>query len=229
MRVTRKFNVPDAKVLEQTEIVISEFPKDQKDFEAFDKSFTPDVTHKLSGFVKKVTNTGTDSIIVDEQAEITKSTVDALNKCNLCHKTIIYFAKKSFKKNIQVLSQFGINDASKVKNKQGDMVFFMKTHEAVILKYADELKAAGCSQEQIDAYSESWKELEAANVNQETKKLSRNSMTAKRVEALNELHENLKLINDAAKIIYSDDPIRLQKYTVPRMKSATDSPEDIVE
>ncbi|MCT4637770.1 MAG: hypothetical protein N4A72_08665 [Bacteroidales bacterium] len=229
MTYIRKYSIPDAKLLEHTEIVVTEFENDKADFEMFDTSLASDATATLTKYLTDIDESGTDKVLINEQAEITKLTIDALNRCNVCTKTIFYFVKKRFKNDAEIRNQFGMNDIAKVKNKQNEMIQFMKSHDSVVHEYAEELKSVGCKQEQIDAYTTSWKDLETRNVEQELKKISRSTMTAKRIESLNNLYDMLRLISDAAKIIYSDDEIKLRKYSLPTSKSSTDSPEDMVD
>ncbi len=229
MTYNRKYNIPDAKILEHTAIVIKEFENDKADFEMFDRSLASDTIATLTKYLADIDESGTDKVLVNEQAEITKLTIDALDYCNICAKTIFYFVKKRFKNDKEIRNQFGMNDIAKVKNKQNEMIQFMKSHDSVVYEYAEELKSVGCKQEQIDAFTASWKDLESRNVEQELKKISRNTMTAKRVEGLNNLFDMLRLISDAAKIIYFDDKIKLRKYSMPTSKSSTDSPEDMVD
>lgn len=225
----RLFNIPDANLLEFAEVVAQMYPSDAAAFIAFDSTFTAEYAGTISTAVEAVKATKSDQVIIDEIAELTQNVLDTMADCNQSYKTIAYFVRKAFADNKAVQNQFGFNDIEKVRKSQPKMALFMQQHANTAVKFKQELIDEGCQEALIDQLLGKAKALQEANVKQEEFKKERGVLTQDRILLLNEVYKLVKPINDVAQIVYSDDPARLAKYSMPKPKSTQGSSDDLIE
>ena len=225
----RLFNFSDAELIEHGEVTAEALPDDIVDFIAFDSTIEADYPVKISNALAKHNAIKPDMLIVNEQAELTQKVNTAIAACNTSFKTILFFAKKAFAGNNAVQKQFGINEIDKVRKNQPKLVLFMETLAETATKYKAELVAAGCNPAVIEQLPVQSEALRIANIAQEKSKKERNVTTQERVTIMNEIYGVLKPIHEIAQIIYSDDPARLAKYSLPYPKSSNNNPEDLVQ
>ncbi len=223
----RLYNLPDSILLQFSELLVEALPTDIGYFKEFDSKFMASHADDIQADIDIIYNIKTDAIIRDELSEYTDDVVKALDNCNRCFKSIIYFVAKAFPDNIAVHNQFGKNDIDKVRNNQADMVMFMENLEKTTSKYRNQIIDSGCSPNLIDKIPVYKNDLLEKNRKQEIFKKERGIITQDRLLACNKLYKKVKQVSDIAKIIFSDDPARLSKYSLPTMKSSTDSPQDI--
>jgi hypothetical protein len=225
----RQFKVPEAILLQHAEVVAKMFPTDSADFVAFDATISAEYGNTIKNSINAVIELKSDQIIIDEMAEYTQHVLNAMSDCNLSYKTIAYFVRKAFKKDTAVQNQFGFNDIEMVRKSQPKLVLFMEQHAGTATKYKDHLVSAGCNEEIINQLLTNAEELKAANAAQEEFKKERGVITQERVKRLNHVYELVKPLNDIAQIIYSEDPARMAKYTLPKPKSSQNTPDDLIE
>lgn len=225
----RLFKFSDAELIQHAQVTVEALPDDIGDFIAFDSTIEAGYPAKISGSLARVNAMKPDTLIVNEQAELTQKVNTAIAACNTTFKTILFFAKKAFAGNLAVQKQFGINEIEKVRKSQPKLVLFMETLAQTAAKYKTDLVTAGCNPEVIDQLPTQAEALRTANIAQEKSKKERNVTTQERISIMNEIYMALKPIHEIAQIIYSDDLARLAKYSLPYPKSSNNNPEDLVQ
>jgi hypothetical protein len=226
MELKRLFRSSDAQFFEYADMIMEELPTDLPDFIAFDPIFTEDYVTKIQQASGNTRAVPTDEILVDQLGGKTQNVTGALKDCYEDYQTIAYYAGRAFKGNRSVQNEFGKNDIRKARNSQPRMIVFMDMLIKTTAKYSAELLQAGCPQALMDGLTAKADALRNANSGQEGFKKGRGVSTQQRIELMNELYEVLKPLNEAAKILFRDNPAKLKIYTMPRRtKKAAPGPE----
>ena len=225
----RLFNFPDAELIQHAEVTMNTLPADIADFSVFDSTIQPDYQERIRQALTQCNTVKADLLVVNEQAELTQRVNNAMAACNTSFKTILFFAKKAFAGNVAVQKQFGIGRIEKIRKSQAKLVLFMETFVGVVQKYQGELTMAGCNLSVVMELPLQVDELKYANIEQEKSKKERPVITQERINYLNALYLVLKPVHEIAQVIYSDDPARLAKYSLPYPKSSNNNPEDLVQ
>ena len=224
----RKFNTTDGRLIEHGNSVVSFLPEDLKDFKAFDSTFGQPFVDQLKAGIDAVNQIKSDDVAVDEQTQLTDQVRESMEKCNKAFKTIAFFARKAFNGNESIQNQLGFNDIAEARSSQLKMIDFMGSLAKTATKYKDQLIEAGMNPRVIDSLPELHQELTEANNEQEMYKKERPSLTYERVERLNKVYDMLLYVSDIAKIIYADNPARLNRYKMPTPRTSTDSEDDLI-
>ncbi len=227
-KIYRKSPLPDAVLYEHGSKVVVSLEDDIKDFSAFDSTIDGGYINTLQGALDGVKDVKKDEVVVDEQNQLTEGVNRKMAECNQGYKTVAYFVRYTFDGDKGIQNEFGLNDIKGARNNQPKMIFFMDSLAKTAAKYKDQLVEGGMNPDTIDALPKLAKELYEANQRQEQFKDEREEITQERIHRVNALHEPLARISDIAKIIYADDPAKLNKYLMPTPDSSTNSEEDLV-
>jgi len=226
MDFKRSFSVSDAKFFEYADMIMDTLPVDLPDFTAFDPIFTVDYVTQIKLASDNARAVPPDEIIVDQLGGKTQKVKTALTDCYDDYQTIAYFVGRAFKGNVSVQNEFGKNDIRKARNNQPKMIIFMDLLITTVAKYSAELLQAGCSQELMDGLAAKADVLRNANSGQEGFKKGRGVSTQTRIQLMNTLYEQLKPLNEAATIIYRDNPAKMKIYAMPKPpKKSSAAPE----
>jgi len=133
-----------------------------------------------------------------------------------------------FPNNESIANQFGANKIAKVRTNQSLMIPFMDMLNQSVIKFKDQIIAAGCQESVLAGIPALQKELLDTNTAQEQFKDSKGYETEARVAALNNLYSKLVPLSQIAQIIYADSPARLGMYILPRPASSTPSNDDLL-
>ena len=221
----REFNLPDAELTEHADVVVATLPSDMPFFTAFDSTFNVEYIFLLQNAIADVENYTTNEVMMDEMAE---HSLDFKNKWNICYQqyqTIAYFARKAFATNPAILNQFGTNDIDKAQDSQPKMVVFMKSLVKTVYKYETQLVEAGCNQMLLINLPDNVLAFHESNIAQEKFKNDRALNTQERVKKLNLVYRLLQPLHKAAVIIFKNDPVRYQIYTMPQPSPLPETPE----
>lgn len=224
----RLFNIPDANLIEFGEMVAEKLPEDIEELHNFDRTITEAYPASIRSAINEVKSIPTDQVIIDEMAALTKNVNDALAACNKCYRTISFFVRKAFPHNQSIQNQFGLNDIANVRYNDSKMILFFNDVAKVVNKYRTELVEAGCNDSVLESLDEIGNNLKNANTKQELFKKERGVITSQRVEKLNQLYNLLVPISQISQIIFSDDQARLASYVLPRPKSSSNGPDDLI-
>ena len=221
----REFNISDAELTEHADVVVATLPLDMPFFTAFDSTFSVEYVFLLQNAIADVENYTTNEVMMDEMAE---HSLDFKNKWNICYQqyqTIAYFARKAFATNPAILNQFGTNDIDKAQDSQPKMVVFMKSLVKTVYKYETQLVAAGCNPLDLFNLPVNVLAFHVSNIAQEKFKDDRALNTQERVRKLNLVYRLLQPLHKAAVIIFKNDPVKYQIYTMPQPSPLPETPE----
>ncbi len=224
----RKFNISDGRLIEYGNSVVSFLPEDIEDFKSFDSTFGSPFVNQLKTGIDAVNQIKSDDVAIDEQTQLTDHVRESMEKCNEAFKTVAFFARRAFDGNESIKNQLGFNDIAEARGNQRKMIEFMGSLAKTAAKYKDQLIEAGINPQVIDSLPELHRELTEANNEQEMYKKERPSLTYERVDRLNKVYDMLLYVSDMAKIIYADNPAKLNKYKMPTPRTSTDSEDDLI-
>lgn len=224
----RKFTITDGRLIEHGTTVASFLPEDLEDFSAFDSTFGHPFVDKLKAGIEAFNQMKQDDVVIDEQSQFTDEVNEKMAKCNEAYKTVAFFVRKAFDGNDSIQNQFGMNDIREARDNQPKMIQFMGSLAKTAARYKDQLVESGINPKVIDTLPQLYEELSEANNRQEMFKKERSAITQERVEGLNDLYDMLLYVSNMARIIYADDPAQLNKYTLPRPRTSTDSADDLI-
>ncbi len=224
----RLFNIPDANLIEFGEVVAAKLPDDIVDVHNFDRTVTEAYPASIKAAINEVKAIPTDQVIIDEMAELTKNVNDALAACNKCYRTISFFVRKAFPENKSIQNQFGLNDIANVRYNDSKMILFFNDVAKVVNKYWSDLVEAGCNEAVLQGLEALGNKLQEANTRQELFKKERGVITSQRIDKLNQLYNLLVPISQISQIIFADDQAKLATYALPRPKSSSNGPDDLI-
>jgi hypothetical protein len=224
----RKSPLPDAVLYEHGSKVSVSLEDDLADFTAFDSTINRDFIHTLQGALDGVREVKKDEVMLDQQTQLTNEVYRKMAACNEGYKTVAYFVRHTFDGDEGIQNEFGLDDIKGARNNQPKMVFFMDTLAKTAVKYKDQLVKGGMNADTIDALPKLAEELHEANQKQEQFKDDRAELTQERIKRANALYDPLARISDIARIIYADDPAKLNKYLMPTPDSSTNSEDDLI-
>ncbi len=224
----RKSPLSDAVLHEHGSKVVVSLDEDIDDFTAFDSTIDRGFISTTQGALDEVRNVKKDEVMVDELSQHTNEVNRKMAACNKGYKTVAYFARYVFDGDAGIHKEFGLDDIKGARNNQPKMIFFMDSLAKTAAKYKDQLVEGGMNPDTIDALPKLAEELHEANQRQEQFKDERAELTQERIKRANILYDPLKRISDIAKIIYADDPAKLNKYLMPTPDSSTNSEEDLI-
>lgn len=227
-QIHRKSPLPDARLYEHGSKVALSLEDDLADFSAFDSTIDRGFIDTLQGDLEGVREIKKDDVMVDELTQLTDEVYRKMAACNKGYKTVAYFVRYTFDGDKSIQNEFGLNDIKEARNNQPKMLFFMDSLAKTAAKYKDELVKGGMNPDTIDALPQLGEELHEANQIQEKFKDEREELTQERVQRVNALYDPLARISDIAKIIYADDPAKLNKYLMPTPDSSTNSEDDLI-
>jgi len=224
----RKFNIADAKLMEHGEKVAAQLPKDLVDFSQFDSTIVESYPASIKEAIAEVTSQKSNTLIVGKISELTDKLHTIMGKCNSTYRTVMFFVRKVFPNNESIANQFGANKIAKVRTNQSLMIPFMDMLNQSVIKFKDQIIAAGCQESVLAGIPALQKELLDTNTAQEQFKDSKGYETESRIAALNNLYSKLVPLSQIAQIIYADSPARLGMYVLPRPASSTPSNDDLL-
>jgi hypothetical protein len=214
MEKTHLYSQTISEFMNAAGIIITEFEADLPEFSHLDENLNLAFLTELKDVYLKAQQMGNHadfrikiSLKFTEFVTLEAKAVDEL-------KILKYFVLKAFDGREDIQKDFAIN------RKRGNETL----HQYVInqLTYAvqkfdiyhDKLIEAGCNPALVDTLKGLLTGLSACKTEFDSLKNQRAKNTVERTQILNVLYEKLNLINRAARIIYSNKPVMLKKYTL---------------
>ena len=224
----RKFTITDAKLLEHGSVVVKSLEDDLEDFSSFDSTINRRFIDKLQEAIDAGYQIYSDRVIKYQLAQLTDEVNLKMDACKNAYETVTYFVKKVFKDNPSVQDQFGLND-SRPGNNHLEMIIFMGSLAKTAAIYKDPLVKGGINPDIIDTLPKMQEELYEAKNRQEMFKKERGKITYERVKRMNALYDMLKGISDIARLIYADNPAKLNKYLMPTRRPSARRKDDHID
>ncbi|HRI27048.1 MAG TPA: carboxypeptidase-like regulatory domain-containing protein [Chitinophagales bacterium] len=215
MEAKRKFNVPDAYVVEYAKDMRNLFTADIADFAAldpdFDAAFNAEWLVKINAAEAQLT----DEIIVDVQTQYTNLVIAAMKNCQNYYQEVKFFVRKAFGDNQAIQNEFGADNYNNIRGNQPQLIEFMRDLYSVANKYAAQLDVVNFGAAKIARIKDLADALDTANQEQNNYVKGRPTLTAERIGIYNRLWDTLSLVSSAAKIIYRDNIAKYNQYLLP--------------
>ncbi|TAJ15150.1 hypothetical protein DMA11_02985 [Marinilabiliaceae bacterium JC017] len=208
-------SIPYADFQEYTDTIIQYLTEDLTKFTAFDPALNETTKTTLVSLHNTSLNSGSDRA---EMARISEMTIEInllMNRSKEIFTHIRYFVLKLYKNRPDIQKEFGLNTFRNVMRSQSKLIPFMYELAKVIEKYRTQLVEAGLSEEIANDVRPTAETLNATNTEQETRKNARKVSTVDRSEIRAQIYDILVKFNEAAGIVFANDPIRRQRYQFP--------------
>lgn len=208
-------SIPNADFQEYTDTIIRYLIEDLPKFTAFDPALNETTKTTLFSLHNTSLNSGSDRA---EMARISEMTIEInalINRTKELFTHIRYFVLKLYKDRPDIQKEFGINAYRNVIRSQAKLIPFMYELANVLDKYRSQLVEAGLSEEIVEEVRPTAEMLNNTNTEQETRKNARKVSTVDRSEIRAQIYDILLKFNEAAGIVFANDPIRRQRYQLP--------------
>lgn len=217
MQIKRKYNVPDAVMLDAADVIYAFYVIDEPDFQNFSNIvFTNNYANDFKSEIDAARAVVKDMVIIDELAKETEDVVKKVQECIDHFNELRFFVEKAFPNSDAMLNQFGYNDYREATKNQGKFLQFMEMLVLTVDKYNNELLAQGYTNAKINQIETLAEELRQEQQEQEQFKKTRVLLTEKRINIMNKPWLRMLDIYDAAKTIYKDSPSKVAEYELPR-------------
>ncbi|MEQ8365051.1 MAG: hypothetical protein RH948_19410 [Cyclobacteriaceae bacterium] len=222
----RKYNISDARLLQHTGVVLEALATDLPDFTAFDEDLNAALVAALNDDYQAALIEGGDDVARGKVGEKTQKLLDETKRADDMMKAMRYWLRKTFAQDPAALRRFGLAKYWKVRNRQAELVTYLNMLVSTVAEFRTELEEAKVPVALLDSVKTISDALTKADVVQENSKGGRQSATQARVLRLNALYTTDQSLNNAAEIIYSDNPAKRDIYRLPaNNQSNTDEEE----
>ena len=215
----RNYKFSDAKMLVMAKIIIKCFQNDIADFTSFDSNLNISLIDDLSLKIQEVEEAPLNKQLRDRLSQKTNLVNQQMDKCRNIIQYSKYFIERAFPPHTSKLNEFGYNDYITSKYSTPKMMLFMQVFHVMLLKYKDNLLAAGYSQKLIDEVHITKEKLIVLSNDQQVFKKHKGYLTNERRQAMNKVWEIILHISKAGKIIFENDYGKYSQYVIYKTKS----------
>ncbi len=213
----RNFNVPAGEMLTQSRAVRLIFNSDKTEFESFDIQFADPYSADWLASIEASEAYPTDEYREDVQMEQTAKVLADMKAARTAAKGAKYFIEKAFASNPEAMKKFGLDDYEAARDDQSKMNIFLTTLHNECMKPANSalLLAAGMSPGQIASILTAKQNFATDNQEQDYTLMTTQDATRDRDNQYNSTYAFWQNVNRASKVIFEDDPIKLNEYKMP--------------
>ncbi len=223
---TRKYQGSITQFIEFARVYIHYLGENLPEITAFDATIDATYLTTLGANVETAAGVMTDAVYQDQLRQKTEAVDAAMKQCQSIFKKIKYFVEQTFDSG-GIRDEFGLRDYKKARAKQAKMIQFMLVLKVAVEKYSAELLANGCAQLVLDGVGQALTVLETTNQDQEVFKKRRKSATGDRIGKLNAIYDQIAKVAAVSKIVFEDDPNKLELFKLPTTTSKkTDSKDE---
>jgi len=219
-KITRKFKITDANLLQYAQVMRRFFVQDQALFADFDASLTLQSAAKLQDTVDEVTLMSDDKMkaILNVHTSTVEKQVKSSKKVV---KQVRYFARKAFQNKPSTLGMFGFQLFLSAQRSQARLSKYMKQLHETTMTYENKLRAVGATNKLFTSVASEANLLANSDHNQEMFKLTRVNTTLERIKMLNEIWTFIQRVEEVASFIFEDNIAKRRLYIPPRRRSST--------
>lgn len=214
----RSYNVSDSEVVTASRSIYDNYMKHSKKFEAQNAVyFTPAFPAKFLGTIQKAGGIGRHAevrhLITEDTAEMKKARTVAVKEFKILKLDVRFtWPRDATSQNI-----FGTKAPGKVlKGPIDELILFLESLQTLILEHYNELLAGGYTAEKHAAFNAAVTALRDSIATQDESIRSRPGKTQARSAVMNELHDMLRKIYDAAEIIFDGDEASIALFALPK-------------
>ncbi len=213
--ITRKFSISDAILMAHIGKILEGLPRDQPVFEEeiaiIDQAFVDGLSADYSSALAE----GGDQVVRGKVGEKTQSMLEAMDEAKRLVKRLRFWVDLVYADNAARRRSFNLRQFWKVATSQPKLIQFMNNLSTQVQEHRADLLEAGAKQEFFEAISANAAALATADAVQESSKGGRSNATQNRVIALNALYDRARLLDNAADILFEEDPLKASFYSMP--------------
>ncbi len=222
----RHYQCSDGEAITRCKTKLGYFIARKDKFIAFDPDYADPYADNVQLAITAAEEVEPDASVRSVQAGITESLNQTMEQSKECFHLTMHFVIKAFGDNIAVRNEFGESEFDKVRNNQPKLARFMKNLYAKAKKYSSELIEKKYTMEQIEEINTLADRLSSLDVDQESKKKTRNVSTADRINILNKPWNMISDICRDGKTIFADDAVTRKLFTLSTDGGGTPPPTD---
>ena len=209
------YNLTHANMIGAVKTIFDLFVLDKPDFVIYDLDFDDPFESNWQNDIDTAENFDSDETVLDQQRQLTEAVEQKMDECRHKYQDSKRFIEKAFSDNKAVLDEFGYDNYLKVRNKQLEMILFMKLFHNAADKYKVQLIAKNYTQAMIDEILSLHDELDAANRAQEAFIKNRKTITHDRQIAYNKIWDTMVDVCKSGQSIYHDNIAKYEQYLLP--------------
>lgn len=226
---TRMYQGSDARLIETSRTIHALLMANLSEFTAFDTKLNAAFASQWNDLMDQCSSVESASLLISRQTQLTASVLDKMQEARKKFQMIKHFAGVAFNNDPKVMNEFGATDFPVARRMQPYMIFFLNRLHTTAIKYKPELLTAGCTEALIDSIKSTHDELQNTNVTQESYIKSRPVLTAQRLEMMNECYKMLQRVISAAKVVYFDDPVKANMYSLGNYSSSNEPSTELIQ
>ena len=215
--MARNFNVPAGEMLTQSRAVRTIFNSDKAMFAALDADFNDPFAADWLASIEASESYQTGEQREDAQMILTGQVLEDMKAARTAYKTAKFFIEKAFSDKPNELRFFGLDDYDKARDDQSKMIMFldMLYNACNNPAYNPALTTAGMTPAHILAIQTAKNNFATENQTQDAFIMTTQDATRDRDNQYNSTYAFWQYVNRASKVIFEDDPIKLNEYKMP--------------
>ena len=211
-KFVRDYTSSDGYMLETSGALLLLFNEDLIQFTGFDSTLDGIYATDWGAKITAAQNVIPDSLIKDIQAGKTEEVLALMEDAKEKYNEVKFFSQKVFKNSPAAQNEFGVDTYLKSRQNQAAMVTLLGEMHKSCVKYSVQLIAGGYDQLKIDAIETLRDALDEANLEQESYKRGRPTLTQERIDVLNICYQATKIVMNAAMVLFYNNPARRKAY-----------------
>lgn len=215
--MSRNFNVPSGEMLTQSRAVRLLFNADKVLFKDLDDAFSDPYSDDWLASIEASEVYQTGEQREDYQMILTDQVLADMQAARSAYKRAKYFIEKAFGDRPSDLRYFGLDDYEDARDDQRKMSVFLGILHAACINptYNTALTTAGMTPADIAAIETAKNNFASDNQTQDAFIMATQDATRTRDKQYNSTFEYWQKVNKASKVIFEDDPIKLNEYKLP--------------
>lgn len=215
--VVRKYNIPDADMMEDSRTNKTIFESDKALFVALNPEFDDPFAADWLSSIEASEATETAETRDDRQRQATAEVEQAMASARAKYNEVKYFVEEAFPGNKDLQARFGLNDYDEAANDQAKMVLFLNNlHKwCVDPVLSPPLTAKGLSAPRVAEILTIRDLLLSENNEQEVMIVESPVVTEQRVNTYNTTYAFRQKVNRASKVVFAGNTAKLNEYKLP--------------
>ncbi len=219
-KTKRNYNFSDPKMVVRAGVVASLFEEDYSAFTNYSATlFHPEYLTIFQTKINTVYTELSDREIKKNLAIITQKVEDCIDDITVAHAGIMIFADIAFPENEMILKQMGKGSMTTIKESHNTFQFNMTRIAIIFEREIVQFEQVGCTPERIQEFSELCKKMVTTHQDQENYKITRSSLTKKRISLLNEIYATTVQLHEVSQVIWAEDKEYAARYDLPQSSS----------
>lgn len=213
--MSRHYQIPDADMFQQSRVVREFFLLDKAAFQAAVPTFADPFGADWLTSIQASEAYETDETRTDIQHQETEEVLQLMAEARKTYNTAKLYVKLAYADNQSNFNRFGFNDYEAAANSQAKMVVFLRNLYKQCNADSALFVTKGWNLPAIAAIETLANDLAANNTDQDFMIKDSSLDTRSRVDQYNATFEFWEKVNMASKVVFYDDPLKLNIYNLP--------------